>query len=80
MVPALLSPEHQHKVDARAYSDITNAFGFSVSYASVPPGFFERVVVRYLYLRPSLPLMRVRARNRKRGSCASVRQGVFGDG
>lgn len=46
VVPALLSHAHQHSVDARAYEDISSPCRLTARYDALPPGFFERVIVR----------------------------------
>eukprot|EP00961_Rhodomonas_salina_P025041 337514-Rhodomonas_salina.1 len=46
VAPALLSTAQHQRLDARAYSDASSPFGLSCSYEALPPGFFERVIVR----------------------------------
>ncbi len=45
VAPSLLSSQHQ-RLDARAYSDAASPFGLSATYEALPPGFFERIIVR----------------------------------
>lgn len=46
VAPGLLSKTQAKRVDARAYSDESCLFGKTVNYHALPPGFFERVIVR----------------------------------
>ena len=46
MIPSLLSNSHRSRFDTRSYDADQGAFRCAITYNSVPPDFFDRLIVR----------------------------------